>query len=48
VEETAAQRLELAEGESIIFAYRPAKAPRFALYLITLGLYEFWRRVGSP
>ena len=46
MEEAATQHFELAEGESIIFACRPAKAPRFALYLITLGLYEFWRRVS--
>jgi membrane protein YdbS with pleckstrin-like domain len=36
----------LASGESIVFACRPAKLPRFALYLITLGLYEFWRRAN--
>ncbi len=42
----AARYFTLADGESIIFACRPAKLPRFALYLVTLGLYEFWRRVS--
>lgn len=36
----AGRYFTLADGESIIFACRPAKLPRFALYLITLGLYE--------
>jgi hypothetical protein len=40
----AGRYFNLADGESIIFACRPAKLPRFILYLITLGLYEFWRR----
>lgn len=42
--ELAARKFELAEGEQVEFACRPARLPRFALYLVTLGLYEFWRR----
>ena len=35
---------ELADGETVEVACRPAKVPRWVFYLITLGLYEFWRR----
>ena len=39
----AARYVELAPEESIAFACRPARLPRIALYIGTLGLYEFWR-----
>jgi membrane protein YdbS with pleckstrin-like domain len=35
---------ELAENETITTTCRPAKVPRWIFYLVTLGLYEFWRR----
>jgi hypothetical protein len=35
---------ELADGEPIVTACKPAKLPRWITYLVTLGLYEFWRR----
>ncbi len=39
-------RFELADGESIVTSCTPARLPRWWLYLATLGLYEFWRRVN--
>lgn len=39
-------KFELAEGEQVYMTCRPAKAPRWFFYLITLGLYEFWRRAN--
>lgn len=44
--DAAGKHFQLADGERIEFACRPAKLPRFALYLGTLGLYEFWRRAN--
>ncbi len=44
--EDDADRFELADGESIVMSCTPARLPRWALYLATLGLYEFWRRVN--
>lgn len=35
---------ELAVDEPIVASCRPAKVPRWIFYLVTLGLYEFWRR----
>lgn len=40
------QYFELADGEEIKVSCIPAKAPRWATYVITLGLYEFWRRAN--
>jgi membrane protein YdbS with pleckstrin-like domain len=40
------QYFELADGEEIKVSCTPAKAPRWATYVITLGLYEFWRRAN--
>ena len=41
---TSEEYLELSGGETVAASCRPAKAPRWVFYLITLGLYEFWRR----
>lgn len=35
---------ELAVDEPIVTSCKPAKVPRWIFYLVTLGLYEFWRR----
>jgi hypothetical protein len=35
----------LAGGETIDYTCRPAKFPLFLHYILSLGLYEFWRRV---
>lgn len=45
-EEQASGFFDLADGEAVEFACRPAKVPRLALYIGTLGLYEFWRRAN--
>jgi membrane protein YdbS with pleckstrin-like domain len=39
-----AGELELAEGEVVEFSTNPAKTTSWLPYLLTLGLYEFWRR----
>lgn len=46
LKDLATRSLALGEDEPVVFACRPAKAPRFALYFVTLGLYEFWRRAN--
>ena len=46
LEQQAAGSFDLADGETVEFACRPAKVPRVALYIGTLGLYEFWRRAN--
>jgi hypothetical protein len=37
--------LDLAEGETVVLVARPAMFTSIPAYIVTLGLYEFWRRV---
>ena|SRR5436190_14097928 len=37
-------RARLFDGEEVVLVVRPSRVARIPLYIVTLGLYTFWRR----